>query len=59
MAPSVQYVKLTIPFSNHFISDTSSDPSYQLQNDQELSVREIFSLSYICEQRHGKFKGKI
>ena len=59
MAPSVQYVKLKIPFSNHFISDTSSNHLYQLQNDQELSGGEIFSLSWICEQGHGKLKGKI
>ena len=58
VARAVRYAKLTITSSNFFISETSSDPMYELAKNYKPEGHEIFASSWARRQGHGKLYGQ-
>ena len=54
VAQAVWYAKLMITSSNFFISETSSDPMYELPKNYKPEGDEIFTSSWARCQGHGK-----
>ena len=58
VARAVRYAKLTITSSNFFISETSSDPMYELAKNYKPRADEIFASSWARRQGYGKLYGQ-
>ena len=54
---AIWYAKLMITSSNFFISETSSDPMYELAKNYKPEGDEIFASSWARHQGHEKLYG--